>query len=64
MKAEAILRMLALLSAAEPAVLGYIKTLLESSQGMTGDQFLAQADDIWAQIKANAQAELNPPPAP
>lgn len=64
MNAEAILRLLSLISAAEPAVLGYIKTLLESSQGMTGDQFLAQADDIWAQIKANAQAELNPPPAP
>lgn len=58
MNAEAILRLLSLISAAEPAVLGYIKTLLESSQGMTGDQFLAQADDIWAQIKANAQTEL------
>lgn len=64
MNAEAILRLLSLISAAEPAVLGYIQTLLESSQGMTGDQFLAQADDIWAQIKANAQAELNPPPVP
>jgi hypothetical protein len=49
---------LALIAAAEPAVLGYIKTLLESSQGMTGDQFLSEADGIWAQIKANAQKEL------
>jgi len=56
-----ILQLLGLISAAEPAVLGFIKTLLEQTQGMTGDQFLAEADDIWAQIKANAQAELPPP---
>jgi len=57
------LRLIALLIAAEPAVVGYIKTLLESSQGQTGDQFLAQADSAWARIKANAQAELPPPKA-
>jgi hypothetical protein len=61
MSAEEVLQLLSLISAAEPAVLGYIKTLLEGSQGMTGDQFLAEADGIWAQIKANAQAELPPP---
>lgn len=60
MNATQILQLLSLISAAEPAVLGYIKSLLESSQGMTGDQFLAEADGIWAQIKANAQAELPP----
>lgn len=62
MNAEQILRLLSLISAAEPAVLGYIKTLLESSQGMTGDQFLSEADDIWAKVKANAIAELPPQP--
>lgn len=60
MSAAQILQLLSLISAAEPAVLGYIKTLLEGSQGMTGDQFLSEADGIWAQIKANAQAELPP----
>ena len=64
MNADAILKLLALIAAAEPAVLGYVKTLLESSQGMTGDQFLAEADGIWAQIKANAAAELTPPSPP
>jgi hypothetical protein len=59
MTAAAILQLLGLVSAAEPAVLGYIKSLLESSQGMTGDQFLAEADTIWAKVKANAQTELN-----
>lgn len=61
MKTEDILRLLALISAAEGPILGYVKTLLEHSQGMTGDQFLAEADDIWAKVKANAQADLNPP---
>jgi hypothetical protein len=58
MNAQAVLQLLSLISAAEPAVLGYIKSLLESSQGMTGDQFLAEADTIWAKVKANAQTEL------
>lgn len=61
MNAQAILQLLALIAAAEPSVLGFIKTLLEKGQGMTGDEFLAQADSIWAQVKANAQTELNPP---
>ena len=64
MSAAAILQLLALISAAEPDVLGYIKSLLEGSQGMTGDQFLAEADTIWAKIKANAQAELANASAP
>jgi len=59
--ADQILKLLALIAAAEPAVLGYIKTLLESSQGMTGDQFLQEADGIWQTVKQNAQAEINPP---
>lgn len=60
MNAAAILQLLSLISAAEPAVLGYIKTLLEQTQGKTRDQFLQEADSVWAQIKANAQAELPP----
>lgn len=60
MNAQEVLQLLALIAAAEPAVLGYIKTLVESSQGMTGDQFLAHGDTIWAQIKANAHGELPP----
>ena len=64
MTAEAILKLLALIAAAEPAILGHVKTLLEGSQGMSGDQFLSEADGIWAQIKANAQSQLNPPPQP
>ena len=62
MNAEEVLRLLALISAAEPAVLGYIKTLLESAQGKTGDEFLAEADTIWAEIKATAMKEIIPPP--
>jgi hypothetical protein len=62
MNASDILKILSLIAAAEPAVLGYIKSLLESTQGMTGDQFLSKADGIWAQVKANAQGQLQPPP--
>lgn len=61
MNAQDILKLLGLISAAEPAVIGYIKSLLESAQGKTGDQFLAEADDIWDQVKANADTELQPP---
>jgi len=64
MTADEILKLLALIAAAEPAILGYIKSLLESSQGMTGDQFLSEADGIWAQIKANAQQQMQAAPAP
>ena len=64
MNASDILKLLSLIAAAEPAVLGYIKSLLENTQGMTGDQFLAEADGIWAQVKANAQQQVQPTPAP
>ena len=64
MDPAAILQLLGLIATAEPAILGYIKTLLEKSNGMTGDQFLAEADNIWAQIKANAQGELTPSTTP
>jgi hypothetical protein len=64
MNASDILKILTLIAAAEPAVLGYIKSLLENTQGMTGDQFLAEADGIWAQVKSNAQQQLQPAPAP
>jgi hypothetical protein len=63
MNSQEILALLGLVAAAEPAVLGYIKTLLESSKGQTGDQFLASADATWAKIKADALAELPPPKA-
>jgi len=63
MNASDILKLLSLVAAAEPAILGYIKSLLESTQGMTGDQFLAEADGIWGQVKANAQRQLQPSPA-
>lgn len=60
MNLDDALKLIALLVAAEPAVVSYIKTLLESAQGKTGDQFLADADSVWAKIKANAAAELPP----
>ena len=64
MNVSDILKLLSLIAAAEPAVLGYIKSLLESTQGMTGDQFLSEADGIWAQVKAGAQQQLQPSSAP
>lgn len=64
MNASDILKLLSLIAAAEPVILGYIKSLLESTHGMTGDQFLSQADGIWAQVKANAQQQLQPTPSP
>lgn len=51
-------QILTLLVQVEPAVAGYIKTLLENAQGKTGDEFLAEADSIWDQIRANAKKEL------
>lgn len=54
------LEILTLVNALEPQVLAFFKTLLASAQGKTGDQFLSDADVIWAQIKTNAQAEINP----
>jgi hypothetical protein len=64
MNTSDILKLLSLIAAAEPAVLGYIKSLLENTQGMTGDQILSEADGIWAQVKADAQQQLQPVPAP
>ncbi|HYU46345.1 MAG TPA: hypothetical protein VEK84_09230 [Terriglobales bacterium] len=64
MNASDILKLLSLIAAAEPAVLGYIKSLLENTHGMTGDQFLSEADRIWAQVKANAQQQLQPTLSP
>jgi hypothetical protein len=63
MNASEILKLLSLIAAAEPTVLGYIKSLLENTQGKTGDQFLAEADGIWAQVKASAQQQLQPTPS-
>jgi hypothetical protein len=58
MNASEILKLLSLIAAAEPAVLSYIKSLLENTQGKTGEQFLSEADGIWAQVKASAQQQL------
>ncbi len=51
-------QILSLLLTVEPQVAGYIKTLLENAQGKTGDEFLAEADSIWDQIRASAKKEL------
>ncbi|MBZ5658000.1 MAG: hypothetical protein LAO56_22280 [Acidobacteriia bacterium] len=64
MNASEILKLLSLIAVAEPAILGYIRSLLEHTQGMTGDQFLSQADGIWAQVKVNAQQQLQRTPDP
>ena len=58
MNAEEILAILALLVKVQPAVAGYVKTLLEGAQGKSGEQFLAEADSMWAQVRANAQKQL------
>ncbi len=42
----------------EPVVLNFVKGILAGAQGKTGDQFLAEADSIWASVAATAQAEL------
>ena len=58
MTAEQLLEFLSLANTLEPAVLAFIKNLMQQGQGKTGDEFLAEADTIWAQIKASAQNEL------
>jgi hypothetical protein len=52
------LNILTLAAGLEPAVLQMIMTLMGNSQGMTGDQFLAQADGIWANVIATANKEI------
>lgn len=58
MDANEVIQLVSLANALEPPVLAFIKNLMEQGQGKTGDEFLAEADTIWAQIKANAQKEL------
>jgi len=58
MDAQEAIQILSLVSTLEPPTVAFFKSLLEQAQGKTGDQFLAEADTIWAQIKANAQKEL------
>lgn len=55
---EQALKILSLANTLEPVVLKYILTLMEKAQGKSGDEFLSEADDIWAKVRANAQAEL------
>jgi hypothetical protein len=64
MDAEEAIAILSLVSTLEPPTVAFFKSLLEQAQGKTGDQFLAEADTIWAQIKANAQKELSPRSSP
>lgn len=49
---------LSLASGLEPAVLGFIKSIMANAAGKTGDQFLAEADGIWDDVIAKAKAEL------
>jgi len=58
MNAEEVIQLVQLANALEPPVLAFIKNMMQQGQGKTGDEFLAEADTIWAQIKANAQKEL------
>jgi hypothetical protein len=58
MTADEAIKLLSLANSLEPPVIAFIQNLMEQAQGKTGDQFLAEADTIWAQIKANAQTEL------
>jgi len=58
MTAEDIIQLMSLANSLEPPVLAFIKSMMQQGQGKTGDEFLAEADTIWAQIKANAQKEL------
>jgi hypothetical protein len=58
MDAQEVIQLIGLANALEPTVLAFIKNLMHQGQGKTGDEFLAEADTIWAQIKANAQNEL------
>ena len=53
-----VMALLALIAQAEPQVIGFVKTLLESAVGKTGDEFLKESDSIWATVKANALAEI------
>lgn len=52
------LDILTLAAGLEPAVLQMIMTLMQNGQGKTGDQFLAEADGIWAGVIATANKEL------
>jgi len=58
MDAKQTIQILTLLLTVEPQVAGYIQTLLENAQGKSGDEFLAEADSIWNQIRTNAKKEL------
>ncbi len=58
MTAEEAIQLIQLANSLEPPVIAFIKNLMQQGQGKTGDEFLAEADTIWAQIKANAQKEL------
>ena len=58
MDAKEAIQLLSLANQLEPAVLAFIKNMMHQGQGKTGDEFLAEADTIWAQIKANAEKEL------
>ena len=52
------LNILTLAAGLEPAVLQMIMTLMQNGQGKTGDEFLAEANNIWANVIATANKEL------
>jgi hypothetical protein len=56
---EQAVQILALANTLEPTVFKYILALMEKGQGKTLEQLLGEADSIWAQMKANADKELN-----
>lgn len=58
MDGQEVIAILTLVNGLEPPVVAFFKNLLQQAQGKTGDEFLAEADTIWAQVKANAQKEL------
>lgn len=56
---EQAVQILSLANTLEPVVFKYIMTLMEKAQGKTLEELTADADSIWAQVKANAEKELS-----
>lgn len=57
-KLQTVAEIVNLSLAVEPVVLNFVKGILSGAQGKTGDQFLAEADSVWADVVLKAQAEL------
>jgi len=52
------LQILQLVAGVEPVVVKFVTGILQNAQGKTGDDFLNEADTIWASVAARAKAEL------